>query len=204
MPSKPHINTLGAGVTSVVALRRTINTLIERVNYLSNLNIRGGVATTRGSKGMTVTLPDLPVADHAMRIAEVQQAADTGGGYYDCILQKYDASDWDTVDDGFDDLDAIELVVLNVGEQGGATWTLAAGDLILCWHFIDDEGNARLMGVPASATAALTTTAITVLTDFQVDGANSEIETKNRENVLVLGTDAESGWAVDHTGTVCP
>ncbi len=45
---------------------------------------------------------------------------------------------------------------------------------------------------------------ITVQTNYQVDGANSELEKKTRSNVKVFATDAESAWTVVHTGTECP
>ncbi len=122
-----------------------INTLIERVNFLSNLNIRGGVVTTRGSKGMTVTLPELPQADLSTFIAEIDSDA-AGGGYYNCHLQSIDATDWNTdTADQFDDI-GDSVVVMNLAEVGVDIHNLDAGNKIICWYIIDDEGNARLVG----------------------------------------------------------
>ncbi|MCP4567645.1 MAG: hypothetical protein GY841_08705 [FCB group bacterium] len=81
-----------------------------------------------------------------VNIAEVDSAA-TGGGYYDCHLQTLDATDWDsTTADQLDDKgDSVE--VLNLAEVGGSSQELSAGDIILCWRFIDDEGIARYVGL---------------------------------------------------------
>ncbi len=127
-------------------MRRTINTLIDRVNFLSNLNIRGGVVTTRGSKGMTVTLPELPQADLASFIAEVDSDSGSNGGYYNCHLQTLDATDWNSATaDQLDDI-GDSVIVLNLSEIGTSVHNLDAGDLIRCWYITDDEGNARLVG----------------------------------------------------------
>jgi len=82
-----------------------------------------------------------------MFIAEVDSDADTGGGYYKCHLQTLDATDWDTTTADQVDDKGDEVIVLNLAEMGGSTWSLSAGDLIQCFKFRDDEKNVRYVGV---------------------------------------------------------
>lgn len=82
-----------------------------------------------------------------MFIAEVDSDADTGGGYYKCHLQTLDATDWDTTTADQVDDKGDEVIVLNLPEMGGSTWSLSAGDLIQCFKFRDDEKNVRYVGV---------------------------------------------------------
>ena len=78
-------------------------------------------------------------------IAKVDSDA-TGGGYYNCHLQTFDADDWNTDTDPFSDTGA-SIVVLNLAEEGSSVHNLDAGALIRCSTFTDDEGNVRYVGV---------------------------------------------------------
>jgi len=78
-------------------------------------------------------------------IAQVDSNA-TGGGYYNCHLQTFDADDWNTDTDPFSDTGA-SIVVLNLAEVGSSVHNLDAGALIRCSTFTDDEGNVRYVGV---------------------------------------------------------
>ena len=121
-------------------------------------------------------------------------ATQRGAGYYNCYLQSLDATNWDTNDDICSDT-GFTIVVLNLAETGTSGHVLTADDKIICSKFIDDEGNDRYIGIGW--------TAITVITDVQVDGPNSELEDKTRTNVMVLAASAESAWTVFHTGDTC-
>jgi len=89
-----------------------------------------------------------------MMIAQVDTVrAGSKGGYYNCTLQKFDATDWDsTTANQTNDIGA-SVVVLNMSEVPVTSDTgdqnLSAGDYILCWRFTDDEGNARYIGIAA-------------------------------------------------------
>jgi len=58
-------------------------------------------------------------------------------------------------------------------------------------YYVDAGGTAYLLGQP-----------IEVVTTYQVDGSNAELEKKTR-NVWVLGGGSESDWVVVHTGDTC-
>jgi len=109
--------------------------------------------------------PEIIQADKAVRhpdvslqgftkcyIAKVSTNA-TGGGYYNCYLQSLDATDWNTTTaNQLSDVGST-VVVLNLPEIpiGGdtASHKLSANDLIMCWKFIDDSGNAKYIGIDA-------------------------------------------------------
>lgn len=77
-------------------------------------------------------------------IVEVKSSA-TGGGYYNCKLQVFDATYWNTNTDPLSDT-GDSIIVLNLVERGTSNHRLVAGDLIMCWKITDDEGNARYVG----------------------------------------------------------
>jgi len=87
-------------------------------------------------------------AASGIRIAEVASNA-TGGGYYNCYLQKFDADDWKTNTDPFDN-DGALVEVLNIPEAGKTDiHQLAAGAKLAVWRQMDDgaPGKMRWLGV---------------------------------------------------------
>jgi hypothetical protein len=80
-----------------------------------------------------------------MYIAKVDSEA-TGGGHYNCYLQKIDADDWDTDNDPFENIDDETVIVLNLPEKGTDKHNLTADDLIMCFRVVDDDGNNRYVG----------------------------------------------------------
>ncbi len=92
------------------------------------------------------------IRDFALKIARVVSNA-TGGGYYNCLLQRFDATDWNTTtNDQLDDIGS-SVIVLNLSEipisGDTSSHELSANDLITCQQIIDDQGNARLVGIAA-------------------------------------------------------
>lgn len=115
------------------------------VTAVQGLLRSGGQNALLDSTGLHVrTPPSQSIAN--MFIAEVDSDA-TGGGYYNCHLQTLDATDWDTTTaDQLDDV-GDSVVVLNLAEIGSSIHNLAAGDLIICWKFNDDEATERYVGM---------------------------------------------------------
>ena len=129
-----------------------------------------------------------------MFIAEVDSDADTGGGYYKCHLQTLDATDWDTTTADQVDDKGDEVIVLNLPEMGGSTWSLSAGDLIQCFKFRDDEKNVRYVGVEllGQSGSGIATGATQLAKTQEAAQADGEISVK------LLGSDGnETGSAFD-------
>lgn len=84
-----------------------------------------------------------------MRVAEVDSNA-TGGGYYNCKLQKLDADDWESNTGLFDDKADGAIVALNIPEAGRTdSHHLNANDKMAVWRQRDDgdPGKMRWIGV---------------------------------------------------------
>ena len=87
-----------------------------------------------------------------IKIFEVQSEA-TGDGVYNCYEQTLDATEWDDTagDPKFDDKNTTSVEVLNLAEfnpEAEYVAHLATGDLIVAWRKVDDEHNARWVGIP--------------------------------------------------------
>lgn len=126
------------------------NDAVRGIKNAKRLNLRGGGGSSRASVGPVGTNLRLPITHPMYKcyIAEVDSNA-TGGGYYNCHLQKLDATDWDsTTADQLDDT-GDSVVVLNIAEIGASIWALKAGDSFPCWKFTDDEGTVRYIGYRA-------------------------------------------------------
>lgn len=83
-----------------------------------------------------------------IRIAQVDSDA-TGGGHYNCTLQRIDATNWNT-DSGStvdDTSQSDSIIVCNLAEIGSGVHDLDANDLMFCWLEGDDEGNIRWVGL---------------------------------------------------------
>ena len=127
---------------------KDLDQIIDRLNrtgevYASGRNVR----VSRGPLGTHINFIDVGrgAAGGEMFIAEVT-SSDTGGGYYDCTLQKFDSSDWKTDSDAFENTSS-DVEVLNIVEVGSSIHNLDAGDKIACWQIVDDEDNTRYIGV---------------------------------------------------------
>ena len=91
------------------------------------------------------------LSKEGVRIAAVVSNA-TGGGYYNCTIQKLDSTKWNTnsedhlSDDGRFD----SIVVLNLAESpitGDTTSHLLNADTLMeIWPITDDAGNVRWVG----------------------------------------------------------
>lgn len=99
---------------------------------------RGGVLPGRRKRPMQSR------AAVGMFIAKVDSDA-AGGGYYNCHLQIFDATDWGTDTDPFEQT-GDSVVVLNIAEVGSSVHNLDAGDYIIGEIVKDDEGNAKHIG----------------------------------------------------------
>ena len=87
-----------------------------------------------------------------IKLFEVQSVA-AGEGVYNCYEQTLDATEWDDTagDSKIDDKNTNSIEVLNLAEYDPeATYVahLAAGDLIVAFMKMDDETNARWIGLP--------------------------------------------------------
>ena len=132
---------LNQAVTAAV-----LNRKIEEINDALNISISGpGTSVTQSRYGRSISVK--PKGDRRMYIAEVDSDA-AGGGYYNCYLQTLDATDWNTDTDPLIDADSTS-VVMNLAEVGADRHELDANDRLVCWKFTDDEGNTRLVGIPA-------------------------------------------------------
>lgn len=124
---------------------RDYNRLVERINQLSRISVRGpGARLSQGPHGTTIHFSG-GGGGSSFRIAKVDSDA-AGGGYCNCHLQTLDAAYWDS--DTADQLDDIgdSVVVLNLAEIGVDKHNLDAGDLIICWTMTDDGGTNRYVG----------------------------------------------------------
>jgi hypothetical protein len=63
--------------------------------------------------------------------------------------------------------------------------------------------NGKILVVVGGVWTPVLPTSITVLTDYQIDGTTYKFQKKNRTNVKVVGSDAESAWTDVHTGGPC-
>ena len=124
-----------------------INKIIDQVNRLSNLTVRGENAkVSRQRNGTTISVGGS--GGNTTRIAMVT-ASDTAGGFYTCKLQKVDATFWNS---GSGDSDCIindtdtTYTVLNLNEHQTINHDLAKSDLMECWPETDDGGTSRLVG----------------------------------------------------------
>ncbi len=124
---------------------------------------KGGEGSGAGSvkdeiEKMKEDMADLPVEPAAsgggigsgrMRVAEVDSNA-TGGGYYNCSLQKFDADHWETNNDPWGDDGSTAIVALNIPEGGKTdSHQLTAGKKLAVWRQRDDgdPGKMRWVGV---------------------------------------------------------
>jgi len=134
---------LRAGRDSVSA--RDYNNMTDSVNQLTKSLSSAGISDAAGVHTRRL----LPSVIEEMFIAEVDSDA-TGGGYYNCHLQKLDATDWNT--DTADQLDDTgdSVVVLNLAEIGTNVHNLDAGDILFGHETYDDEGTKIRLGFPVS------------------------------------------------------
>jgi len=128
-----------------------INKIIDQVNRLSNLTVRGdGAKVSRQRNGTTISIGGSS-SGNTTSIAMVT-ASDTAGGFYTCKLQKIDATFWNS---GSGDSDCIindtdtTYAVLNLDEHQTINHDLAKSDLMACWPETDDEGATRYVGLPS-------------------------------------------------------
>lgn len=131
--------------------QKTIDDLIKRVNVLSKISGRNGIKVVEGSSGIQLLGGGVGGGVN-IKIFRVV-SADTGDGIYNCFEQVLDATDWDDTDGAnkFVDKDTVNVEVLNLAEfNPEPTYVahLVANDLISAWKEIDDESNARWIGVP--------------------------------------------------------
>ena len=177
--------------------------MVDAINRISNIQVRGGGARMKqGPNGISILLPKQTstatiTTNGQMYIAKVS-AAETGGGYYDCYLQTFDATDWNTTTAGQTDNTGSLVVVLNLAEIPitGATsdHNLSSGDYMICWKFTDDESNIRYIGFGVGRIASMQA-------EYQVDTTNSKLQVKYRK-ALVLA-DEDASWTDVHTGDTC-
>jgi len=129
-------------------LKDSVNSLTDRAKAFDNLTVRGPVGTSlrKSRNAISITIPKVNDFGTSF-IAQVDSDA-TGKGFYNCYLQKYDATDWDTnTADQFDNIGEDTIIVANISEVGTTTTNaLVAGDFIECIKFSDDEGNTRYIG----------------------------------------------------------
>lgn len=79
-----------------------------------------------------------------LRVARVVDDA-TGGGYYNCQLQKLSESNWESNTDPFASNESAQIVVLNIPEAGKTdSHQLEADDKMFVWRQIDDGDPAKM------------------------------------------------------------
>jgi len=137
------------------------NKLVDRVNQLSKVTGSGGVSVITGTMGTNI-IGDAAASSTGIKIVRVGGDGAYGGGagvggdgVYTCIEQTLDATDWtdEAGADKFDDKNATSIYALNLFENDcEATYkeALAYNDLMAVWTQKDDDGTARLVGVPVS------------------------------------------------------
>ncbi len=128
-----------------------VNKLIDRVNSLSKITGRNGIAVTTSQAGINL-IGRVGSKGTNIRIFEVQ-SNDTGDGVYDCHRQIIDGSEWDDTAgvDRITEKNTDDVMVLNLLEHHvHATYVrqLAAGDRIAAWQSTDDDGDTRWIGIP--------------------------------------------------------
>lgn len=142
MINKLALNNLNS-LQHIKELTKALNLVIPKVNKFNNINVKGPVGTfiKKTANSVNINIPAIPDAGIDLFVAKIDSDA-TGGGYYNCYLQKLDAGDdWNTNDaDVFvkDDEDDETIVVLNMEEHNSTTHDLSSDDFLICWE-IDDE-----------------------------------------------------------------
>ena len=167
--------------------RSAWNRMVDAVNAANNLVVRGAARMTRDNRGATIQIKG-GGDDKDLRRAKAQEAGQADGE----LSVKFVDSSGAAIGNAFD---VYAFMDQGATDMSGYLPAIALNDIIAI---------KKIQGVWYMDWTPNAFTAITVQTTMQVDGANSELENKTRANVKVFGADAESGWAVIHTGTVCP
>ena len=166
-------------------VRRISNTVSAHENGRRKAPIsrRRGV-TVSGSGG-----------DGSVFRAKTQEAAQADGLISVKLLDSA-GTEYDTAFDVyvFQSKAATDFTTAYYNSETGAV--MANGDYISIYK----SGNDYVMITPA----LIKVESITVMTNFNVDTTNSELEKKIRESVKVIATGNESAaWVLVHTGTEC-
>ncbi len=135
---------------------KDLNVFIDRINLLSRVTGYGGTQVIAGPTGIQIRGGSGGV-NSTTRIYRVQDTA-TGDGVYECFEQLVDSTDWLSTTNLIDkvvDKDSVTVEVWNAYENFIYTpyaEALFANDLMVGWQVNDDEGNIRVVGIPAIPT----------------------------------------------------
>jgi hypothetical protein len=88
---------------------------------------------------------------------------------------------------------------LEEAEATITTITIEAGNL----PPVTGSDNGKILLVVDGAWTKFTPETITVLTNYQIDGATRKFQKKSRANTIVISADDESAWTDVHTGGEC-
>lgn len=149
--NKLQLNNIGTR-KNIKDVTTTINTLIEEVNKLKNIRIKGpsGTYLKPNTSGYSINITKTATAAGAgvnIRIAKIVSPM-TAGGYYNCVLEDDVLSSyWNSSTTIFDhDTGGVTIEVLNINEETTNEHFLNSGAFIICWKVTDDNDNDRYIG----------------------------------------------------------
>lgn len=147
--NKLQLNNIGTR-KNIKDVTNTLNTLIEEVNKLKNIKVKGPAGTyiKPNTSGYSINIAAAVAASGVdIRIGYVVSPM-TGGGFYNCVLENdLLSANWNSSTSIFDhDTEADTVQVLNINEEASNVHLLNTGDLIVCWEKEDDDNNDRYIG----------------------------------------------------------
>jgi len=150
--NKLQLNNIGT-IKNIKDVTNTLNTIIEEVNKLKNIRIKGPAGTyikpnTSGySINIAKTVAATATSGVEIKIGYIISPM-TAGGYYNCVFEDdYLNANWNSSTTIFDhDTGGSTTEVLNINEETTNEHFLNAGAFILCWKVTDDNDNDRYIG----------------------------------------------------------